>query len=312
MVDNDLLNLATTQFSTNVELLLQQKGSMLRGRVRTGQHVGKQASPVNQIASISAKAPAGRFSPKERTPENFTRRWVFPSDKELDQLIDSFDELKTIVDPKSDYVTNAAYAIGRAYDDAIIAAATGTAQIGTDAGGLSSENFDTTKFQVLDTYGAGSNSVGLTVDKLIETKRILRHYHNDLDSDPLTIIIGSQQEADLLNQVEVVSKEFNDRPVLVDGQVKRFLGFDVVVLERLSTQTASGSGQVVRNCIAFVKSGMYLGIWQDMVNRASIRNDLSSEPWDLYTKASFGATRLQPGKIIQVLAKDSTGADINV
>jgi len=308
--DIDLLNLATTQFSTNVELLLQQTGSKLRGTVRSGMHVGKQASPINQIAAIQAKAPAGRFAPKDRTPNSFTRRWVFPTDFELDQYIDTFDELKTIVDPKSDYVQNAAYAIGRAYDDAVIAAATGTAQIGTDSGSLSGETFDTTKFQVLDTFGAGSNSVGLTVDKLIETKRILRHYHNDLDNDQLTLVIGSQQEADLLNQVEVVSTEFNDRPVLVDGKITRFLGYNVIVIERLSTQTASGSGQTVRNCLAYVKSGMYLGIWQDMVNRASIRNDLSSEPWDLYTKASFGSSRLQPGKVIEILAKDGTGADI--
>lgn len=310
MVDNDLLNLATTQFSTNVELLLQQRGSKLRGKVREGMHVGKQASPINQIGAIQAKAPAGRFAPKDRTPENFTRRWVFPTDFELDQFIDTFDELKTIVDPKSDYVQNAAYAIGRAYDDNIIAAATGVAQIGTDAGGLSGETFDTTKFQVLDTYGAGSNSVGMTVDKMIETKRILRHYHNDLDMDPLTMIIGSQQEADLLNQVEVVSTEFNDRPVLQEGRLVRFLGFDIVVLERLPYFTATGSGDTVRGCIAFVKSGLYLGIWKDMINRASIRNDLSSEPWDLYTQASFGGTRLQPGKVIQVLANDATGADI--
>lgn len=310
MVDNDLLNLATTQFSTNVELLLQQKGSKLRGKVREGQHVGKLASPINQIGAIQAKAPAGRFSPKSRTPESFVRRWVFPQDYELDQYIDTFDELKTIVDPKSDYVMNASMAIGRAYDDNIIQAAIGTAQIGTDNGSLTPETFDTTKFQVLDTFGAGSTSVGLTVDKMIETKRILRHYHNDLDSDPLTFVMGSQQEADLLNQVEVVSTEFNDKPVLTDGRLTRFLGFDIVVLERLSTQVASGSGATVRNCFAFVKSGLYLGIWADMVNRATIRNDLSSEPWDLYTKASFGATRMQPGKVIEVLAKDGTGADI--
>lgn len=321
MADIDLLNLATTQFSTNVELLLQQKGSLLRNHLRTGMHVGKQASPVNQIAAIDARAPAGRFSPKERTPESFVRRWVFPFARELDQLIDSFDELQTIVDPKSEYVTNAAYAIGRAYDDAIINASFGTSQLGVDEGAMSSETFNTAStaatsnpgFSVWDTYGAGSNSVGLTVDKLIEVKRTLRHYHNDLDSDPLTLVIGSQQEADLLNQVEVVSKEFNDRPALVDGSVKRFLGFDIVVTERLGTTSAppSSSGATVRQCIAFVKSGMYLGIWQDMVNRASIRNDLSSEPWDLYTKAMFGATRLQPGKVIQVLAKDTTGTDIN-
>ena len=48
--DAGLIPLYTTQFSTNVELLLQQKGSMLRGRVREGAHVGKMASPGTRSA----------------------------------------------------------------------------------------------------------------------------------------------------------------------------------------------------------------------------------------------------------------------
>jgi hypothetical protein len=60
-----------------------------------------------------------------------------------------------------------------------------------------------------------------------------------------------------------------------------------------------------------MKSGMYLGEWKGMVNRASLRNDLSGEPWDLYTASSFGATRLQENKVIQILAYDTTGADTN-
>lgn len=299
-----LFPLETTQFATALELKLQQQGSKLRGKVREGYHVGKMASPVNQVGAIQSKAPAGRYAPKNRTDSDFTRRWVFPTDREIDQLIDSFDELKTIVDPKSAYVENAANACGRDWDDAIIAAATGNAQIGQDAASLSTEAFDTTQFQVAVNFGA-SAAAGLTVAKMIETKRILRHYHNDLDADPLTLIIGSTQESDLLKQAQVTSTDFNERPVLVDGKVTRFMGFDIVVMERLPIVSAN-----VRGCIAFVKSGLYLGMWKDTTNRVSIRNDLSSEPYDLYTSHSFGATRTQPGKVVQVLASDTVGADI--
>jgi hypothetical protein len=302
-VSENLVKLYTTQFTTNLELKLQQLSSKLRGRVAEGMHVGKQASPINQIAAIKGKAPAGRFAPKNRTDADFTRRWVFPQDYELDQLIDSFDELRTIVDPQSMYSTNAAADVGRAWDDCIIVAATGTAQIGADAGGLSSETFDTTNFQVASTFGSSAAS-GLTVAKLIETRRILRHFHNDLEAESLTLVIGSQQESDLLNQVQVVSTEFNDRPVLVDGRVTRFLGFDIVFSERLAQASS------LRTCLAFVKSGLYLGVWKDMYSRASQRNDLSGEPWDLYTATSYGASRTQPGKVISILAADTTGADI--
>ena len=303
-MSENLVDLFTTEFSTVLELKLQQRGSKLRGRVEEGSHTGKQASPVQYEGAITAKAPAGRFAPKDRTDSTYERRWVFPIDREIDQLIDSFDELRTIVDPKSPKSTNAANAIGRAWDDELIRAATGTAQIGEDGAGLSNETFDTSVFQVADDFKA-SAATGLTIAKMLEAKRIFRHYEVDLDEEQATLIIGSQQESDLLNQVEVVSKDYNDRPVLVDGKVQRFLGFDIVVMERLETYTTT-----TRGVLAFVRSGLYLGIWKDMMNRASIRNDLSSEPWDLYTCATYGATRLEAGRVLRIGCSDSTGAAI--
>lgn len=310
MADQGLYQLYTTQFSTVLELKLQQMGSKLRGKVREGSHVGKMASPVNQVGAIQLKAPAGRFSPIQRTQTDYTRRWVFPQDGEIAQLIDSFDELKAIVDPKSTLSDNAAMAVGRAWDDSIIANAFATSQTGQDAASLVAETFNASTtvgnagFAVVDTFGAGATSVGLTVAKLIEAKRTFRHYHVDVDMDSLCLVIGSTQEADLLKQVQVVSTEFNDKPVLVDGKITRFLGFDIVVSERLAVASN------IRKCVAFAKSGMYLGIWRDMSNVASQRNDLSGHPYQVYTMVSFGATRTQPGKVLQIQCADSTGADI--
>lgn len=305
--DAGLIPFYTTQFSTNVELLLQQQGSMLRGKVREGAHIGKMASPINQIGTLSMKAPAGRFAPLGHQDAAYTRRWVFPQEQELPQLVDSFDELQTIVDPKSGLVETAANAVGRSWDDCLIQQATAVAQLGQDASALTTETFDTTKFQISASFGSGSTASGLTVAKLIETKRILRKYHNKLEMDPPTLVIGSQQESDMLNQVQIVSTEFNDRPVLVDGQVKRFLGFDVVMSERLTQTTAN----TTRGVLAFVKSGLYLGVWKDMSHFIDIRTDLSGRPWQVLTQTMFGATRTQPGKVIQILCADTSGSDIN-
>jgi hypothetical protein len=303
IMSDQVFKLYTTQFSTNLELKLQQLGSKLRGKVSEGFHVGKQASPVQEMGPITLQTPAGRFAPIRRQDADFTRRWVFPVDGEISQLIDNFDLLKTIIDPKSQYLTNAGNAVGRGWDDAIIASAFAASQVGTDNGALSPENFDTTKYVVADDFGA-SQAVGLSVAKLIEAKRIFRHNHVDLETDAATVIVGSQQESDMLNNVQFVSTEYNDHPVLVDGHVKRFMGFDIVVSERLNT--VSGD----RQCIAFVKSGLYLGVWQDTINDVSIRKDLSSLPYQLYTKVSFGATRLQQGKVLRIDCLDATGADI--
>ena len=303
-LDNGLIPFYTTQFSTNLELLLQQKGSKLRGKVAEGFHVGKMASPINQIGPVSMRAPAGRFAPKARVDAALTRPWVFPIQGEIDQLIDTFDELQTIIDPKSGYTEAASNAAGRYWDDGIIANATGTAQRGQDASALTSESFTST-YQIAATFGASAAN-GLSVAKLIECKRLMRHYHNDLEMDQATLVIGSQQESDLLNLVQVVSTEFNDRPVLVDGMVKRFLGYDIVLSERLPQTTVN----TTRGVLAFVKSGLYLGIWKDTENKVFQRPDLSSNPWDLSTTLMYGAVRTQLGKVFQILCADTTGADI--
>lgn len=306
MSDN-LYKLWTTQFSTNLEMRLQQQGSVLRGTVETGTHVGKLASPVQYLGPIAVRRPAGRFSPKQRTDADFTRRWVFPVDSEIDQLIDSFDELKTIVDPKSKYAANAASAFAREWDDEVIAAAFGTAYTGTDNASLTAETWASfsSAYTVASTFGSSSAN-GLSVAKIIEAKRILRHNHalEDGQSSGLTLVCGSKQESDLLNQVQVVSTEFNDKPVLTDGVVTRFLGFDIKYSERL------GVTSNVRSIMAYVKGGLYLGIWKDLTNRVSIRNDLSGEPFDLYSAGSTGATRLEPGRLVEILCADTTGADI--
>lgn len=302
-----LYGVYTTQYASNLELLLQQRGSKLRGRTTEGSYVGKAASPVNQIQPIAARQAPGRFSPMGRVDADFVRPWVYPVDYDLNQMIDTFDELKTIVDPKSAYGMNAANSFGRAIDDIILNAATATRSLGQDLSGLSLEAFDTTKFQVASTFGSSAAS-GLTVAKIIETKRILERYENDLEVERPVLVIGSQQHSDLLNQVQVVSTEFRERPTYDnDGNVKTFLGFDIVRSERLPQTTLN----TTRGVLAFVPSGMHLAIWKDVTNRVSIRNDITSEPYQLYSMMSIGAVRLQPGKVVQVLCADTTGAPIS-
>ena len=301
-----LFQLYTTEFATNIELLLQQKTSKLRGKVMEKAHQGKMASPINQLGPVSLKAPAGRGAPMPTQSGDLFRRWVFPQDGELPQLIDTFDELKTIVDPKSVYAEGAAAAVNRAWDDSVISAFFGVANLGQDAGGLTTESFSTTNFQVSSTFGS-SAATGLTIAKIIEAKRILEHFHNDLESDMACMVIGSQQHADLFNQVQVVD-QLGYRGIdaqVTGGRVRSILGIDIVISERLSVASN------VRNIPVFVKSGMHLGIWKDMTNIIDYRPDISGRPWQLLTQTSFGATRLQAGKVTSILCSDSTGTDIN-
>lgn len=309
-MSENLVKLFVETFSTNLRLVLQQKQSMLRGRVMEGNHIGAQASPVEYVGAIQMKAPIGRFAPIGRQDSDFTRRWVVPVDKEATQMIDSFDKLKLLQDPTSRYSETAAAAVAREWDDRLIAAAFGTAQLGT---GISSSLTNETWASISSSYTVANNfgssaASGLTAAKMKEAKRIMRKAQVPVDDEALTWVTNSQGESDLLNEMQVVSTDFAgaDRPVLVEGKVTRFLGWDIVYSERLPVI----SGPYRQN-IAFVRSGLYLGIWLDVRNDIDQRKDLSGLPYQIYTGMSSGAVRLEPGRLLEVdCADSSTAADV--
>jgi hypothetical protein len=312
VADDGLTGLFVTQFSTLLKLRLQQKTSLLRGRVMEGSHTGaKQASPLQLVDAMQMQSPAGRFSPLSHIPSTYIRRWVSPVDKEGTQLVDNFDQLKTPIDPKSQLVQKAAAACARQWDDEIIRAMTATATVGTDAGSLTTEAWDTTDFQIAADFDKSGTANGLTVSKLNEARRILSHYHAFDEDSTGYLIMGSAQEADLRNQAQVVSSDFNrNGGVLTSGVVTDFMGFKVIVSERLPTITDKNSNTNTRSCRVWVPSAMYLGIWQDTSTKVNQRTDLSSLPWQIYTSISFGATRTELGKIVEICAADTYGADI--
>lgn len=280
------------QYSTNIELLLQQKGSKLRNAVTTGSHVGKQASPVDQFGAVEMQPVSGRYNPMGRVDAAADRRWVFPSDYDLPQLIDEFDKLRLITDPASSYVTNAVMAAGRQMDRLICSAFTGTAKTGETGG--TSTSFATAN--EVDVAVGGANSK-LNVAKLKAVKELMMANFVDFDMEEVYVGITAADHASLLNEVQVVSTDFNSRPVLVDGKVTEFLGFKFIHCELIETVLA-GTNEVTLP--VWVKSGMYLGIWNDIQNTVSRRHDLQGEPWQIYTRMTAGASRLEEDKVYAI------------
>lgn len=280
------------QYSANISLLLQQKGSKLRNTVTVGSHVGKQASPVDQFGAVEMQPVTSRFAPLTRVDAPAARRWVFPSDFDLPQLIDEFDKLRLITDPSSAYVQNAVMAAGRQYDRLICSAFTGTAKTGESGG----TNTVFTAGNEVDVAVGGSNSK-LNVEKILAVKELMMSKHIDFDMDEAYIGITAADHTSLLREVQITSNEFNTRPVLVDGKIEQFLGFRFVHCELIET-IMKGTNEVTLP--VWVKSGMYLGVWNDMRHSISKRNDIQSEPWQIYTYMTAGATRLEENKVFAI------------
>jgi hypothetical protein len=288
-----------SQFSSNIGLLLQQKGSRLRGAVSEGSYVGKQASPIDQIGAITAQTVVGRFNPKVRTDAQLDRRWVVPIDKEINQLLDSYDKLRLLTDPESKYVENAVNAIGRAMDEEIINKIHGTNLTGET--GATSTTFPTANAVGVN-QGAAS-ATNLTVAKLREAKRLLMSFNLDLTQEEIFCAVNATAHDNLLSEIEVTSQDFNPgEAVLKEGRVMRFLGINFIHTELLVTGTDDQSGTST-SIPLWAKSGVHLGLWQDIKTSISTRYDLQSEPFQAMGCATFGATRLEENKVIRIWAR---------
>jgi hypothetical protein len=121
------------QYSANIQMLSQQMGSLLRDAVRNESVVGKDAY-FDQIGKVTAVLKTSRHSDTPQIDTPHSRRRVSLADYEFADLIDQQDKVRLLIDPTSSYAKAAAYAMGRAMDDVIIAAALGTANTGVSGG----------------------------------------------------------------------------------------------------------------------------------------------------------------------------------
>lgn len=296
--NNQIPNFYVYQFSSNIQLKLQQKGSVLRPCVMTGSHVGSQASPVDQFAPVVANKVVGRFNPMPRTDGATDRRWVFPQDYDLNQQLDAFDKLRLLIDPMSSYVQNAVYALGRSMDMEILTGITGanfTGQLGATSVSLGGA-------QVISVQQGATSPTNLTVAKLRAAKKILmQNFAIDFNDRPeIYCAINAVNHDTLLAEMQVISTDFNEQPVLGgDGFVQRFMGINFVHTELLSTGTDDQAGTSTATPL-WIKSGVYCGIWDDVMSKISQRDDLQGLPYQAYVKGTFGATRLEEKKVVQI------------
>jgi len=283
------------QYTTNVQLLLQQKGSKLRGTVSTGSYSGKAAKAVEQVGAVNAQKRTQRHgdTPLISTPSD--ARWIYPVDYEWADLIDDQDKLRMLIDPQSSYAQNGAYALGRAMDDEIISAFFGTAKTGEN--GSTNTSFATATQQIAVATGS-TGATGLNIAKLREAKKILMENEVDIDNEQLFCVITAEQHDDLLNEAQAISLDYNTRPVLVDGRITAFMGFNFVHCERLGVDASS-----YRRVPVYAKSGVHLGMWNDINTQISERADKGYST-QVYCKGTFGATRTEEKKVVEILCQE--------
>ena len=275
------------QFSSNIQMLSQQMGSLLRNAVDVDTVNGEKAF-FDQVGSAAAVLRTTRHADTPLIDTPHSRRMVTMSDYEYADLIDDQDKVRLLVDPTSTYARAAAAAMGRAMDDVIISAALGTSLTGKD--GTTSTAFDSNNQIAV-------GAAGLTLAKLIEAKEILDS--NDVDpSIPRYIAVSPKQITNLLDDPEVTSADYNTVRALVKGELDTYVGFKFVTTNRLGLD---GSGD--RRCFAWAMDGIKLAVGKEPTARIDERAD-KSYATQVYYCMSVGATRMEEAKVVEIICDE--------
>jgi len=270
------------QYKSNVFHLAQQKGSRLRGAVKSETVTGTS----HYFERIGATAALVRTTRHQNTPQVNTphsRRKVTLADYDWADLIDQEDKVRMLISPQSEYAKAGAYAMGRAMDDAIIAAASGNA-FGGVAGATS------VALPAGQKIAVGSTS--LTVAKLIAAKEIIDA--SDVDPDETKYLVCSAKEiTSLLGDEKVTSADYNNVKALVAGQIDSFMGFNFIRTERVATV---GGDHLA---LAFTGSAMGLALGRDINTRISERDD-KNYATQVFLSMTIGATRVEDEKVVEI------------
>lgn len=287
-MSNEITSSFVEHYSRNVLELSQQKGSRLRPAVRVETVVGKNAY-IDRVGAVAAKKRTSRHADTPQLDTPHSRRRVSLVDYDWADLIDDTDKVKMIVDPASPYAQAGAWAMGRAMDDEIVAAFTGTAHAGVDGS-------STVAFPSGQQIAAAAS--GLTIAKLLAAKEILDG--NDVDESIARFIaLTSKQVTDLLNTTEVKSSDFNTVKALAQGEIDTFLGFKFIRSERLGLDGSSN-----RRVIAWAQDGMALALGKQPVAKVDERPDKNYST-QVYYSMAIGATRLEEEKVVEIACVES-------
>lgn len=88
------------------------------------------------------------------------------------------------------------------------------------------------------------------------------------------------------------------RKALVQGDINTFLGFEFITSNRLNVDGSSH-----RKVFAWAEDGIKLAVGKDLKTEIGQRAD-KSYSHQVYVCASFGATRMEEEKVVQILCSE--------
>ena len=273
------------QFNGNVELLSQQKVSRLSGKVRMETQRG-DTEFFEQLNATETTTATTRHDDTQYVNQQHDRRAVTLQTERWADLIDKKDRVQMLIDPTSPYAANAAAAMNRAYDVAIMTAALGSAKTGKSGSTL-------TALPTAQKIAAGGAK--LTLAKLIQAQEIFDA--GDVDPDENKYITVTQASLNaLFNDTKVTSSDFNTVKALAQGEINSYMGFQFV---RVSPSLFLRTGTDYR-LVAWAESGLLFSKGEGGMTSRIDELPNKNYSTQVFLEDTFGATRMEEVKVVEI------------
>jgi len=281
----DIDKVYISTFERTLRHLAQQAITRLRPFVTERSGEGKDHAWERLSASTSTSKAAGLVATPS-TGGTYSRRLSIAATEHAGDTTQQEDIVQMLIDPNSNQAMSLAMAIRRAWDTAILAAATGAA---TDGDGAAVA-FDTANQQI----APGS---AITFDLITQVQE--KFLENDIELDvPKVFVIGPKQVRKLMQLTEQTSADYVHRESLqrlsTTGIVPNWMGFTWVMSTLLNI--TAGTPDTI-DCVAFTKRGLGMQVNREMLVRVA-EDPTNSFAWRIYCATTFGIVRTEDEHVV--------------
>lgn len=270
-------------FGDNFLHVAQQKVSRFMSAVRVESNIRGTSKSINRLGQRTAQRRLTRHGDTPVYDQPHSTRYVDLFDWEDGDMVDDQDQIRMLVDPKSDYVAAMVQSLNRAEDDVIIAGINGSARTASGSQALTSG-------QIIVNGGTA-----LTKAKILQARALFRA--NEADSfsgEELYWAYSSQQMNNILSDTTLTSADFMAVQMLQEGKVAtNWLGFNWIPSERLP------KASTIRSNLAWAKSGVTFGIGENVMTRVG-EDPGKGFNTRIYAKMSIGCVRVEEEKVVRI------------
>jgi hypothetical protein len=304
-MSNQITEAFRQQFADNFMHVAQQSESRLEGAVTLVPNIQGSSKSINRLGKRTAQRRTVRHGDTPINEQAHSTRYIDLYDWEDGDMIDDLDIVRTLIDPKSDYVKAMINGMNRAKDNVIITALGAAARTGASTTvGLSRTNSS-------KAGNADLTSSALTKAKLVGAREYFRANECDEESgEELCLVINSSMLGDLLNDSSLSTAEYNTIADWHAGNIKtgKVMGFRLIHSEQLPavTTTSGPGGSTIYPATgwvayAFAKSGVALGMGKDKTITVGVDPSRGFNT-RVYAKMALGAVRVEEEKVYEIFA----------